>query len=155
MKIKELLEALQKLPDGWVVRRGFGNLHAYRGYTNFLALEVIDVPMSKQQLIRELLDYENRLFTGWKGGEFIYTEESPIVIAVEGYLSSNHVFDMQCHYVSRQEIESKETEIKIYKLLQDRQPTLIKISEKAYVAMLDRELLRQKEKFNSENRIFL
>lgn len=61
------------------------NPHSYRGYYSDLALEPVDdEPIKIWQLINQLSDVIDTELTGWKGGEFLMSADTPIWVAPEG-----------------------------------------------------------------------
>lgn len=70
MQLTLLIEALEKLPPDAVVKNGFTSPHSYRGYYEHLAFS----PASSAR-IGDMLAHAksalNRVFSGYKGGEFM------------------------------------------------------------------------------------
>lgn len=84
MTLGELIETLERLPLGDDIS-GFGLPHSYRGYYRDLAFE----PDDEIQAVADLLatcktECMGRTFTGYKGGDFVMGERTPLWIAPYG-----------------------------------------------------------------------
>ncbi len=61
------------------------NPHSYRGYYSDLALEPVNgAPIKVWQLINQLSDVIDTELTGYKGGEFMMSADTPIWVANHG-----------------------------------------------------------------------
>lgn len=86
ISLKELISFLEKYPKNFELKNGFGSPLSYRGYYCELAFEPNDP--DKRCKIGEMLDYAKCAvdcwFTGYKGGTFKMTLETPVNIAHYG-----------------------------------------------------------------------
>ena len=62
--------------------------HSYRGYYHDLALEPTTEPVKVWQLINQLSDVINTELTGYKGGEFLMSADTPVWVAHYGCTGS-------------------------------------------------------------------
>lgn len=83
MTLGALIALLDTLPASDVVV-GLGSLMSYRGYYCDLAFEPNDVPRPVADLLKECRDAMGREFTGYKGGEFLMGERTPLWVAGYG-----------------------------------------------------------------------
>lgn len=60
------------------------NPHSYRGYYEDLAFEPSDGFRKASDLLADCLSALGKTFEGWKGGDFLMKEDTPVWIAVEG-----------------------------------------------------------------------
>ena len=91
----EMLQALGHLGDGQVVaitpdgrEHGMCDPHSYRGYYSDLALTPTDTPTGSGELWVQLMAVLDNELTGYKGGEFTMTENTPLWLAAYGDDSS-------------------------------------------------------------------
>lgn len=63
-----------------------GNPHSYRGYYSDLAFEPCKTTENSklQGFLASLSHSRNREFIGWKGGEFVMAEDTPLWVADKG-----------------------------------------------------------------------
>jgi len=84
VSLGELITELKKLPREQKLNFSLCNPHSYRGYYEELAFE----PCVSDRTIGELLDdavYANgTTFRGWKGGNFLMTEDTTVWISFNG-----------------------------------------------------------------------
>jgi hypothetical protein len=82
VSLGELITALGKVdPEAEI---NFGNPHSYRGYYADLALEPLDKPITVCLLIQDLNHVLDRELTGYKGGEFTMSADTPVWVAHYG-----------------------------------------------------------------------
>lgn len=86
MNLGTLIKILEKQPLGKKVKRGFGKAHSYRGYCDQLAFE----PKTDVDVHYMLLQAKAALgttYTGYKGGKFKMTADTPVNLAHYGMCS--------------------------------------------------------------------
>lgn len=83
MKLKNLIEMLEKFPADMRVSQGFGNPHSWRGVYAELAFEPVD-DTTVGEMLSEARSAVWATYTGWKGGEFLMGPETPVNIDYEG-----------------------------------------------------------------------
>lgn len=94
MTLGELIEALEDLPnDAWVV--GFGSPHSYRGYYQDLSFEPTDTGRPVVDLLNKCRGCMGRTFTGYKGGEFMMGETTPVWISPWGSTSGGRLMELR------------------------------------------------------------
>lgn len=79
-QMKSLLESL---PQGLLLDYSFKDEHSYRGMYDCASVE----PAEGFTVVEMLSNIENLLefsYSGWKGGEFCYDENTPLFFAYEG-----------------------------------------------------------------------
>lgn len=83
MTLGELIARLEQHDPDKVVKHGFNNPHAYRGYYDDLAFEPAEnVQVGYMLMIaRECVD---RTFGGWKGGEYTMKTYTDVWLAERG-----------------------------------------------------------------------
>jgi hypothetical protein len=64
--------------------KGVSSPHSYRGYYSDLALERSDEVNSVRDLLSKLLNVQDQELTGYKGGEFLMTDDTPLWISEYG-----------------------------------------------------------------------
>lgn len=83
MTLGGLIEALGQLPKGSTIS-GFGHPQSYRGYYCDLSF----TPESREEPVADLLsrcrESMGQTFTGYKGGEYVMGESTPVWIAEYG-----------------------------------------------------------------------
>ncbi len=80
MTIKSLVDKLKTYKDDQLIQR-IDDPHSYRGYYSDLSLEDKGGTMQVHELIRCLVLCLNETFEGYKGGDFIMGEDTPLWIA--------------------------------------------------------------------------
>lgn len=60
------------------------NPHSYRGYYSDLAFERSDGFRKASEILSDCLSALGKTFEGWKGGDFLMSEDTPLWIATEG-----------------------------------------------------------------------
>lgn len=78
-----LIDEVVKLPDETTFLEIL-NPHSYRGYYIDLAFESGEGEISKQEVLDLLTSCINKVFEGYKGGDFLMTLETPVWLANEG-----------------------------------------------------------------------
>ena len=78
----ELIEKLRQADPEALI--GLHNPHSYRGYYTDLALEPTKAPIKVWQLLNQLTDVLDTELTGYKGGEFLMTYDTPLWVAHYG-----------------------------------------------------------------------
>lgn len=78
----ELLDGLRQADPEALI--GLHNPHSYRGYYSDLALEPTEAPIKVWQLINQLSDVIDTELTGYKGGEFLMSADTPVWVAHYG-----------------------------------------------------------------------
>lgn len=68
------------------------NPHSYRGYYEDLALEPTDFPIKVSLLIEQLEAVLDTELTGYKGGEFLMTEDTPVWVSNYGTTGEALIF---------------------------------------------------------------
>lgn len=82
----ELLDGLRQAdPEGWVY---LTSPHSYRGYYSDLALEPTTTPIKVWELINQLSDVIDTELTGYKGGEFLMSADTPVWVSHYGTTGS-------------------------------------------------------------------
>jgi hypothetical protein len=82
----ELLDGLRQAdPEGWVY---LTSPHSYRGYYSDLALEPTTTPIRVWELINQLSDVIDTELTGYKGGEFLMSADTPVWVSHYGTTGS-------------------------------------------------------------------
>lgn len=88
MKLNQLLTLIEQQPIERLCEYGFDYPHSYRGYYNHVSFA------PKQNVtIGEMLKFVKAAyaheFTGWKGGENRYNDDTPVHFADEGMCNDN------------------------------------------------------------------
>jgi hypothetical protein len=82
MTLGKLIEILTTMGDTPVA--GLGELDSYRGYYADLAFEPTGKAVPATQLLAECQAAMGRVFTGYKGGEFVMGAKTPLWVAHYG-----------------------------------------------------------------------
>lgn len=83
MTIGKLLDRLSELPDSTLID-GVDEPHSYRGYYSDLALERCKGKVTVAELTEMLRGVLGKELTGYKGGEYLMTHDTPVWMANEG-----------------------------------------------------------------------
>lgn len=73
---------------------GLGNLDSYRGYYSDLAFEPCGGQTTVAALLQECLDAMGKEFTGYKGGEYLMGESTPLWVSEYGTASGERLMDL-------------------------------------------------------------
>jgi hypothetical protein len=79
----KLIAALETLGDRLV--EGIGKPHSYRGYYCDLAFDRMAEPRKASDILADARGCMGREFTGYKGGDFLMGESTPVWIAAYGH----------------------------------------------------------------------
>ena len=80
MTLGNLIEALEKMPSGSMVAN-LHSVHSYRGYYEDLAFELGEGVRPAADLLSECRAVMGKALTGYKGGEFVMGEKTPVWVA--------------------------------------------------------------------------
>ena len=83
MTLGRMIKRLEELPEDLEIV-GFGKLGSYRGYYSDLAFEPDTEPKTVKQLLRECKSAMGKVFIGYKGGEYVMGELTPLWVANYG-----------------------------------------------------------------------
>jgi hypothetical protein len=83
MTLGKLINRLEGMPKGQKIK-GLGELDSYRGYYEDLAFEPADTEKTVEQLLSECRAAMGKVFTGYKGGEYMMGELTPLWVADYG-----------------------------------------------------------------------
>ena len=144
MKIKQVLAELEKLPIGLQLKNGFCNPHSYRGYNDILSFEPA---MNRSLCVVEVLEIVKgslgKTFGGWKGGEYLMTDQSDVVFAFKGQLAVTKIAEIYKPKHRTRELLLKENEIRFYKFILNSCPGEV------YEEMVKEELEKVKSYYNN------
>ena len=97
LTLGKLIEKLKEVGDDFDVVFSDGSIpnsfDSYRGYYSDLAIDSSDNPMKVSTFKLHALSSLNREFTGYKGGEFLMNEETPLWRAEYGCNTSDAIID--------------------------------------------------------------
>lgn len=80
----ELIEALENFHPARHSPLGFGNPHSYRGDYSELAFEPAPAA-TVADMLAVAKSALGRTFEGWKGGDYVMDEHTPVWFALEGH----------------------------------------------------------------------
>lgn len=83
MTLGKLIAALEAMPEGAEVAN-LRDAHSYRGYYSDLAFEQNDGMRPATELLAECKAAMGRVFCGYKGGDFVMGELTPVWLAYYG-----------------------------------------------------------------------
>jgi hypothetical protein len=84
MTLGALINILKYMPANSKIEN-ISNPHSYRGYYSDLSFEKIDGTRTVESLLKELQENcLNKIFEGYKGGDFCMGEDAPLWIAEYG-----------------------------------------------------------------------
>ena len=83
MTLGKLIKALEAMPAGAQVSN-INGAHSYRGYYDDLAFERGEGTQPASELLAKCRDAMGRVFDGYKGGDFVMHENTPVWIAEYG-----------------------------------------------------------------------
>lgn len=94
LSIKEAIEKLKRVEPKTLIR-GLGGLDSYRGYYEHLAFEPDNSIKFPKEIINELEKAIGETFTGYKGGEFIMSEDTLLFVSKYGESSGYNLTDIK------------------------------------------------------------
>lgn len=80
MTLGKLIETLEAMPEGAQVAN-LRNPHSYRGYYEDLALEPSEGLRPAEELLAECRAAMGKAFHGYKGGEYVMGERTPVWVS--------------------------------------------------------------------------
>ncbi|MBW8077273.1 MAG: hypothetical protein GJU76_04175 [Gallionella sp.] len=83
MTLGKLIAALEAIPPDAQVT-SLGHPHSYRGYYSDLAFEPQGAPIRADEFLAICKQCMGRIFEGYKGGDFVMGENTPVWIAEYG-----------------------------------------------------------------------
>lgn len=83
MTLGELIQALESLPADAKIQ-GVNSPHSYRGYYSDLAFEPMEGMATAADLLKDCRGSMGVVFTGYKGGEYMMGQNTPVWIAEYG-----------------------------------------------------------------------
>lgn len=83
MTLGQLIEELEAEPGEREVI-GFGQPHSYRGFYTDLSFEPVESKLTASELLRVAQSCMGRVFEGYKGGDFLMGENTPLWMAEYG-----------------------------------------------------------------------
>jgi hypothetical protein len=93
MTLGELIKALEALPPERGIT-GFGMVDSYRGYYSDLAFAPADDVRTVADLLDSCRQCMGRVFTGYKGGDFLMGEATPLWISRYGECSDDRLMGL-------------------------------------------------------------
>lgn len=79
----DLKAVLRAIDEDVLLDFGFSDPHSYRGMYDCVSFEPSPSRPTKD-LVQEVFKALQDTYTGWKGGEFNYTENTPVFFTYEG-----------------------------------------------------------------------
>jgi len=112
MNLKDFKQHIESFPDGTEFKFGISRPFSWRGAYAEVAFEMLEQPMTKEEILANIEFAYTETFRGYKGGEFRYNDHT------------NTHFETNCDswsagdYVSRwiTKIEERDQEKKLIKL---------------------------------------
>lgn len=83
LTLGELIEFLKSQPSDLLIE-GLGELDSYRGYYRDLAFEPVTTQRSAKDLLDECQSAMGKVFEGYKGGDYLMGENTPLWVANYG-----------------------------------------------------------------------
>jgi len=83
MTLGKMIGALEAMPEAMEID-GLGELYSYRGYYSDLAFEPIEGKRLVSDLLAQCWAAMGKVFTGYKGGEFVMGALTPLWLAYYG-----------------------------------------------------------------------
>ena len=83
MTLGSLIAALEKMPPDSLIT-GLGNAHSYRGYYSDLAFQPQMEQVTAANLLGQCRAAMGRVFEGYKGGDYVMGETTPVWAAHYG-----------------------------------------------------------------------
>jgi hypothetical protein len=78
MNLLEFKNHIQTFPDGFVFNYGISEPFSWRGVYAEVAFEMLDMRMSKEDVLANIEKAYTETFCGYKGGEYIYNDYTDI-----------------------------------------------------------------------------
>lgn len=83
LTLGELIKFLKAQPSDFLIE-GLGELDSYRGYYRDLAFEPVTTQRSVENLLAECQLSMGKVFKGYKGGDYLMGENTPLWVANYG-----------------------------------------------------------------------
>ena len=78
MTLKEFRDYIQSFPKDTKFNYGVSYPFSWRGIYDEVAFELLDEPMTRESMLYNINAAYVEIFTGYKGGEFRYDDDTPI-----------------------------------------------------------------------------
>ncbi len=78
MVLKQFKEYFEKFPNGTSFRFGISEPFSWRGVYSEVAFEILETPMSKEEILSNINAAYDGEFEGWKGGTYSYNKNTTI-----------------------------------------------------------------------------
>lgn len=96
LTLGEAIKALENMAKhNGVISPGLGDPHSYRGYYSDLALTRVNQTVSASDLLKTLKVCLGKKFYGYKGGEYLMVENTPLWISGRGVASGIKIMGFQ------------------------------------------------------------
>jgi len=83
MTLGKYINILETIPKEKIIPIGLGNPHSWRGSYDELSFELVP-NITVGEMLKQAKGAKNTTMIGWKGGEFLMTENTSINIDEEG-----------------------------------------------------------------------
>jgi hypothetical protein len=83
MTLGKMIESLKSMPESKEIK-GIGTLHSYRGYYSDLAFDHEAGKKPVVEVLNMCLDAMGKVFQGYKGGDYVMGELTPLWMAEYG-----------------------------------------------------------------------
>lgn len=110
MNLKELISRLEKAEQSFVPPIGFSNPHSYRGYYDCLAFEPAP-NVSVSDMLSTARQCVGAVFAGWKGGEFVMSENTDVYIAYLGCTGEPLSDILVCYMTGNTDARTKKSDL--------------------------------------------
>ena len=78
MKLKDFRQHIESFPSGTKFNFGISKPFSWRGVYAEVAFEMLDQPMSREEVLENIKLAYTETFRGYKGGEYRYNESTEI-----------------------------------------------------------------------------
>ncbi len=78
MQLKDFKKHIKSFPDGTIFKYGISQPFSWRGVYAEVAFEMLEKPMSKEEILANIELAYTETFQGYKGGEYRYKDHTDI-----------------------------------------------------------------------------
>lgn len=78
MNLKEFKNYIEKAETGKEFDFGISSPFSWRGSYNEVAFEILELPMTREEILANIEKAYQEIFCGYKGGEYTYGDYTPV-----------------------------------------------------------------------------
>lgn len=115
MTLSQFKEKIEAFPEGTIFKNGLSEPFSWRGSYDEVAFSIVESPMSKLDVLKNIERAYDGTFYGYKGGEYLYRDTTPVNFEKEDY--SDYSGGMYCAKMIAKFEDSKVFESQEHRLI--------------------------------------